>query len=158
MNQRMERPHRVIVTNRKVQHLYHILHRVEAGIVLQGSEVKSLREGKVNLTDAYAAFRNRDKLELWLLNLHIAPYTHGSYANHLPTRPRKLLLHRRELVRLRSMVEEKGMTIIPLEIYFSGPLVKVELGVVRGKKLYDRREDIKTRDAERALRRAASSE
>ncbi|GIV55628.1 MAG: SsrA-binding protein [Candidatus Kapaibacterium sp.] len=158
MSQPVERPRRVIVTNRKAQHLYHILHRVEAGIVLQGSEVKSLREGKVNLTDAYAAFREKDKLELWLFNLHIAPYSHGSYANHLPTRPRKLLLHRRELVRLRSMVEEKGMTIVPLQLYFSGPFVKVELGVVRGKKLYDRREDIKARDAERTMRRAASSE
>jgi len=156
MSNGSERPHRVIVTNRKARHLYEIVHRVEAGIILQGSEVKSLRQGNVNLTDAYAAFRDKHSLELWLLNLYIAPYSHGSYANHEPTRPRKLLLHRRELVRLRAMVEEKGMTIIPLELYFSGPFVKVELGVVRGKKLHDRREDIKARDVERALRRSSS--
>jgi SsrA-binding protein len=153
MSDRSERPRRVIVTNRKAQHLYHIVHRVEAGIALQGTEVKSLRAGKVNLTDAYATFLDKNTLELWLVNLHIAPYEHGSYANHNPTRPRKLLLHRRELVRLRSMIEEKGMTIVPLAIYFSGPYAKVELGVVRGKKLYDRRQDIKERDTERALRR-----
>ncbi len=149
-----QRPVRTIVTNRKAQHLYHIVHRVEAGIVLQGSEVKSLRAGAVNLSDAYATFLDKSKLELWLVNLHIAPYEHGSYANHNPTRPRKLLLHHRELVRLRSMIEEKGMTIVPLAIYFSGPYAKVELGVVRGKKLYDRRQDIKEREVERALRRS----
>ncbi len=149
-----QRPVRTIVTNRKAQHLYHIVHRVEAGIVLQGSEVKSLRAGAVNLSDAYATFLDKSKLELWLVNLHIAPYEHGSYANHNPTRPRKLLLHHRELVRLRSMIEEKGMTIVPLAIYFSGPYAKVELGVVRGKKLYDRRQDIKQREIERALRRS----
>ncbi len=149
-----QRPVRIIVTNRKAQHLYHIVHRVEAGIVLQGSEVKSLRAGAVNLSDAYATFLDKSKLELWLVNLHIAPYEHGSYANHSPTRPRKLLLHHRELVRLRSMIEEKGMTIVPLAIYFSGPYAKVELGVVRGKKLYDRRQDIKQREHERALRRS----
>lgn len=148
-----ERPVRTIVTNRKAQHRYHIVHRIEAGIALQGTEVKSLRAGKVNLTDAYATFLDKRRLELWLVNLHIAPYEHGSYANHNPTRPRKLLLHRRELVRLRSMIEEKGMTIVPLAIYFSGPYVKVELGVVRGKKLYDRREEIKQHEVERALRR-----
>ncbi|MCS7000583.1 MAG: SsrA-binding protein SmpB [Bacteroidota bacterium] len=149
-----ERPRRVIVTNRKAQHLYHIVHRIEAGIALQGTEVKSLRQGKVNLTDAYATFLDKSKLELWLVNLHIAPYEQGSFHNHNPTRPRKLLLHRRELVRLRTMLEEKGMTIVPLALYFSGPYVKVELGVVRGKKLYDRREDIKQRDLERELRRS----
>ncbi|MCX7930504.1 MAG: SsrA-binding protein SmpB [Chlorobi bacterium] len=153
MNDHHQQSRRIVVTNRKAQHLYHIIHRVEAGIALQGTEVKSLRAGKVNLTDAYATFLDKNKLELWLVNLHIAPYEHGSYTNHDPTRPRKLLLHRRELVRLRSMVEEKGMTIVPLAIYFSGPYAKVELGVVRGKKLYDRREDIKHRDVERAMRR-----
>lgn len=158
MSEHPERPHRVIVTNRKAQHLYQIVHRIEAGIALQGTEVKSLRAGKVNLTDAYATFLDKNTLELWLVNLHIAPYERGSYANHNPTRPRKLLLHRRELIRLRSMLEEKGMTIVPLVIYFSGPYVKVELGVVRGKKLYDRREDIKRREHERSLRRAASEE
>lgn len=158
MSKPPERPRRVIVTNRKAQHLYQIIHRLEAGIVLQGTEVKSLRAGKVNLTDAYATFLDKHTLELWLVNLHIAPYEHGSYANHNPTRPRKLLLHRRELLRLRSMMEEKGMTIVPLAIYFSGPYVKVELGVVRGKKLYDRRQDIKRREHERSLRRAASEE
>jgi len=154
MSQALERPRRIIVTNRKAQHLYHIVHRLEAGIVLQGTEVKSLRAGKVNLTDAYATFLGNESLELWLVNLHIAPYAHGSYTNHAPTRPRKLLLHRRELVRLRSMLQEKGMTIVPLALYWSGRHVKVELGVVRGKKLYDRREDIKQREVERALRRA----
>lgn len=152
-----QRPVHIVVTNRKAQHHYHIVHRLEAGIALQGTEVKSLRAGKVNLTDAYATFLDKRKLELWLVNLHIAPYEQGSYANHNPTRPRKLLLHRRELVRLRSMIEEKGMTIVPLAIYFSGPYAKVELGVVRGKKLYDRRADIKQQEMERAMRRHEES-
>lgn len=148
-----QRPRKIIVVNRKASHLYEILQRIEAGIVLQGTEVKSLRQGKVNLTDAYATFLDKDSLELWLVNLHIAPYEHGSYANHNPTRPRKLLLHRHQLVRLRSIVQEKGVTIVPLSLYFDGPYVKVELGVVRGKKLYDRREDIKQREMERDLQR-----
>lgn len=149
-----ERIQRPVVTNRKALHDYHVLQRVEAGIVLTGTEVKSMRAGKVNLTDAYAVFNSKIETDLILVGLHISPYAHGNRENHDPTRPRKLLLRKREYSRLRSALEEKGLTLVPLSIYFSGPYVKVELGLVKGKKLYDKRQSIKDRDSEREIRRS----
>lgn len=149
------RKQRPIATNRKARHEYEILETLEAGIVLTGTEVKALREGRCNLEDGYAVFLDTHSHELWLLNLHIGPYSHAApHANHEPKRPRKLLLHKRQAIRLRSKVQEKGLTLIPLSLYFSGPYVKVELALVRGKKLYDRREDIRRRDMEREMRRS----
>ncbi len=141
---------KVIATNRKARHEYHIEDTIEAGIVLQGTEVKSLREGKVNLQDAYATIRDG---EVWLLNMHISPYRHGTRYNHEPLRPRKLLLHRREIRRLAKAVERRGYTLVPLKIYFKNGKAKVELGIARGKKLYDRRADIAEREAKRRLER-----
>ncbi len=148
-----ERSTRSIIQNRKALHDYEVLQRFEAGIVLTGTEVKSLRAGKVSLVDAYAIFPSKTSDELMLVGMHINPYDFGNRENHIPTRPRKLLLHEHELVRLRTGVEEKGLTIIPLSLYFSGPYIKVELGLVRGKKLYDKRASIKDREQERAMRR-----
>lgn len=149
------RPKRTIAYHRKARHEYEILETLEAGIVLTGTEVKALREGRCNLDDSYAVFTDPNSHELWLLNLHIGPYSHASaQANHEPKRPRKLLLHEREAIRLRTKVQEKGLTLIPMQLYFSGPYVKVELALARGKKLYDRREEIRRRDLERELRRS----
>jgi len=148
-----ERSTRSIIQNRKALHDYEVLQRFEAGIVLTGTEVKSLRAGKVSLVDAYAIFPSKTSDELMLVGMHINPYDFGNRENHIPTRPRKLLLHEHELVRLRTGVEEKGLTIVPLSLYFSGPYIKVELGLVRGKKLYDKRASIKDREQERAMRR-----
>ncbi len=142
---------RLIVSNRKARHEYEVLDTWEAGIVLQGTEVKSLRNGKANLQDAFARF---DGGELWLYNLHISPYEQGSRFNHDPLRPRKLLLHRRELRKLLGQVEQKGLTLIPLDLHFRGGVAKVTLALARGKKLHDKREDIRRRDAEREMERA----
>ncbi|MCU0331725.1 MAG: SsrA-binding protein SmpB [Candidatus Kapabacteria bacterium] len=152
--QQTERSIRSIARNRKAFHDYEVLQRYEAGITLTGTEVKSLRAGKVNLGDAYALFPSKQSDELLLLQLHISPYDFGNRENHDPLRPRKLLLHHHELQRLRTAVEEKGLTLVPLELYFSGPYIKVEIGVCRGKKLYDKRQAIKGRDQERELRRS----
>ncbi len=143
---------RLIVSNRKARHEYHILDTLEAGIVLQGTEVKSLRDGKANLQDAFASF-NRG--ELWLYNLHISPYESGNRFNHEPLRPRKLLMHRRELRKLVSQVEQKGLTLVPLDLHFRSGVAKVNLALVKGKKLHDKREDVKRRDAEREMARGA---
>ncbi|MCS6965293.1 MAG: SsrA-binding protein SmpB [Candidatus Kapabacteria bacterium] len=149
------RKQRPIAVNRKARHEYEIIETLEAGIVLTGTEVKALREGRCNVEDAYAVFLDPHSHELWLLNLHIGPYSHAApHANHEPKRPRKLLLHKRQAIRLRSKVQEKGLTLIPLSLYFSGPYVKVEIALARGKKLYDRREDIRRRDMEREMRRS----
>lgn len=149
------RSKRLIAVNRKARHEYEILETLETGIVLTGTEVKALREGRCNLEDSYATFLDPHSHELWLLNLHIGPYSHAApHANHAPRRPRKLLLHKRQAIRLRSKVQEKGLTLVPLSLYFSGPYVKVELALVRGKKLHDRREEIRRRDMERELRRS----
>jgi SsrA-binding protein len=154
-SQPRQRPKRLIAVNRKARHEYEILETLEAGIVLTGTEVKALREGRCNLEESYAAFLDPQSHELWLLNLHIGPYSHAAaHANHAPRRPRKLLLHKRQAIRLHSKVQEKGLTLIPLSLYFSGPYVKVELALARGKKLYDRREEIRRRDLERELRRS----
>jgi len=140
---------KIIATNRKANFQYEILNRIEAGIVLKGTEVKSLRDSKVNLSDAYGKFI---KDELWLVNAHISEYRFGNLNNHDPLRKRKLLLNRRELKRLKSGLEEKGLTLIAAKIYFKNSLVKVEMAVARGKKLYDKRETVKKRETERKLK------
>lgn len=143
---------RVIATNRKARRDYTILEKMEAGIVLVGTEVKALREGRANLTDSYAAV---DEEELWLYNAHISPYSMGNRFNHEPKRTRKLLMHAREIRRLIGKVREKGLTLVPLRIYFNDDgKVKVELGLGRGKKSYDKRREIAERDAKREMRRA----
>jgi SsrA-binding protein len=143
-------PSKLIVSNRKARYEYHILDSMEAGLVLQGTEVKSLRDGRANLQDSYARF---DRGELWLYNLHISPYEPGNRFNHDPLRPRKLLMRQRELRKLIGQVEQKGLTLVPLDLHFSRGRAKVNLGVVKGKKLHDKREDAKTRDAEREMAR-----
>ena len=141
---------RVVTNNKKARHDYHIIDTIEAGIALKGSEVKSIREGKVSLQDAYARFK---KGELWLIGMHIAPYKQAAFEQPDPRRDRKLLLHKRELKRLFRQTEEKGITIVPLKIYFKKHLVKVELGIARGKKQYDKRAAIAERDQKRELDR-----
>jgi SsrA-binding protein len=137
---------RAVATNRKAFHEYEILEKLEAGLMLQGTEVKSLREGRANLKDSYVAFREG---EAYLVNAHISPYTHGNIANHDPERSRKLLLHRHQIEKLAGTVSQKGLTIVPLKLYFRDGRAKVEIAVVRGKKLFDKRETEKRREAER---------
>jgi SsrA-binding protein len=141
----------VITVNRKARHDYHIQESFEAGIVLKGSEIKSIRAGKVNLSDAYARPENG---ELWLYNSHIATYDAASYNTHEPVRPRKLLLHRKEIDTLVSKVVQKGLTLVPLKLYIKHGVAKLELGVAKGKKVYDKREAIARRDADREVERA----
>jgi SsrA-binding protein len=142
----------VVATNRKAFHDYAIEEKLEAGIVLRGTEVKSLREGKVNLRDSYASV---DHEEVILHNCHITPYSHGNIMNHDPLRPRKLLLHRKEISKLLGKTQQKGLTIVPLRIYFSPQgKAKIEIALAKGKKQYDRREAIKSRDAGREVERA----
>jgi len=139
-----------IVVNRKAKHEYEILQTYETGIVLLGSEVKSIREGKVNLIDSYAEIRNGEVL---LIGMHISEYKQANIQNHVPLRTRKLLLNKSEIRRLIGKVKEKGLTLIPLRLYFKNGKVKVELGLARGKKIYDKREDIKRKDFEREQER-----
>lgn len=141
----------IVIQNRKARHEYHILETMEAGLVLQGTEVKSLREGRGNLVDSYAKVQNG---EVFLYNFHISPYSGERRFNHDPLRVKKLLLHRKEIRKLIGRVEEKGLTLVPLKVYFKNGKAKVELALARGKKLYDRREDIAERDAKRAMERA----
>lgn len=141
---------KVIATNRKARHDYQILEAYEAGLVLMGTEVKSLRQGKASLKDSYATLR---KGEAYLVGMHIPPYDPGNRFNHDPTRDRKLLLHRSQLRKLTGRTVEKGLTLVPLKLYFKGKVAKVELALARGKKLYDRRAAIAEREAERELRR-----
>lgn len=141
---------KVITTNRKAYHEYHIEDTIEAGIVLTGSEVKSIAAGKVSLSDAYCRVENG---EMWLVNMHVAPYENAPIYGHDPRRKRKLLLHKWEIERLRGKAEQKGYTLIPLKLYFRNGKIKVEIGLVRGKRQYDKREAIKQRDIERELRR-----
>ncbi|MCX6139560.1 MAG: SsrA-binding protein SmpB [Candidatus Kapabacteria bacterium] len=148
-----ERTIRLIINHRKALFEYEVIQRFEAGIVLTGTEVKSLRAGKVNMADAYATFLSRTSDELWLIGLHISPYDFGNRENHDPIRKRKLLLKAHELHRLRDAIEEKGLSVVPLKMYFSGPYVKVELGLVRGKKLYDKRAATKEREQRREMQR-----
>src|ERR1700741_5237386 len=141
---------RVVAQNRKARHEFHVLEKWEAGIALQGTEVKSLREGKANLQDAYAMFTGG---ELWLYNLHISPYEAGNRFNHDPLRPRKLLMHRNELRKLIGQVEQKGLTLVALDIHFIRGLAKVTLALVRGKKLHDKRDTLRERAEERDIQR-----
>lgn len=142
---------KTVVTNRKAYHNYHIGDIIEAGIVLTGTEIKSIRAGRVNLGDAYV---KPEKGELWLLNAHIARYEAGSYMSHEPTRPRKLLMHRKEIDIMSAKVEEKGLTLIPLKLYIKDGVAKLEIAPARGKKLYDKREAIARRQMEREIGRA----
>jgi SsrA-binding protein len=144
----------LIATNRKARHDYDIVETYEAGLVLRGTEVKSLREGQVSFKDCYAAIQRG---EAWLVGCHIAPYHHGSDANHDPERPRKLLLHRREISRLVGRVAERGLTLVPLRLYFKGGRAKVEIGLGRGKKLHDKRAALREREARREADRELRS-
>ena len=141
-----EAAEKLIASNRKAYHDYFVLQKIEAGIALTGTEVKSLREGRVNLKDSYV---DVDRGEAYLVAAHISPYSHGNRENHDPERRRKLLLHRREIDRLQGQIVEKGLTIVPLRLYFKGGKVKAEIAVVRGKKLYDKRESEKRRELDR---------
>jgi len=140
------------ITNRKARHEYHIEETYEAGIALTGTEIKSIRAGKANLQDSYARVENG---ELILYNMHVSPYEQGNRFNHEPKRPRKLLMHKREIMRLLGLTREKGFSLIPLQLYFTERgWVKVELALARGKKKYDKREDMAARDAKREIARA----
>jgi len=142
---------KTVATNRKAYHNYHIGDRVEAGIVLTGTEIKSIRNGRVSLGDAYV---RPEGGELWLLNAHIARYEASSYLSHEPTRPRKLLLHRKQINSLTRQVLEKGFTLVPLKLYIKDSIAKVEVALAKGKKLYDKREAITRREIEREIGRA----
>ena len=137
---------KVLIKNKKARHEYFIEEAVEAGIALVGSEVKSIRGGKANITDAFVRIQNG---EAYIQNMHISPYEKGSVYNQEPMRPRKLLLHKREILKLHSTVMQKGLTLVPLAVYLKSGLVKIEIGVARGKKLYDKRQSIAERDAQR---------
>ena len=141
---------KLITQNRKARYEYHILETYEAGISLVGTEVKSLRNNKVNLTDAYAQLRNG---EVWLVKAHINVYDHGDIQNHDPERQRKLLLHKSEIRKLKKAIDEKGNSLIPLSLYFKDGKIKVELAVAKGKKLHDKRKDIAEKDMKREIQR-----
>ena len=146
---------RVLIQNRKARHDYHVLETIEAGLVLVGTEVKSVRDGKVNMGDAYGTIEGG---EAWLLQMHISPYPQGNQFNHEPLRKRKLLLHARQIRRLEAKVQEKGLTLIPLALVLVKNKVKVELGMCRGKRLYDKREATRERDLRREMDRARRGE
>ena len=140
-----------VARNKRARHDYEILETWEAGLMLSGTEVKSLRDGRAQITDAYAVVKDG---ELWLLNAHIAPYAQGNIWNHDPLRTRKLLLHRKEILKLIGQVERKGLTLVALELYFKRGRAKVRIGLARGKKLHDKRADLKERDDIRDVQRA----
>ena len=142
---------RTVATNRRARHEYLILETVEAGLVLRGTEVKALRAGHVTFKDSYATVRNG---EAWLLGCHISPYSHGTDANHDPERDRKLLLHRREIARLTGKIAERGLTLVPLRLYFKRGRAKVELGLARGRKLHDKRSALREREVRREMDKA----
>ena len=144
-----------VATNRQASYRYNLTERWECGIVLQGSEVKSLRQGQVQLKDAYAALRDG---EVWLYNMHVSPYAPAARENHEPERPRKLLMHRREIERLIGKTQEKGLTLVPTRVYFSGANAKVELALARGKDVHDKRQDLKRKDQKREIERALRGE
>ncbi|MFW5955712.1 MAG: SsrA-binding protein SmpB [Rhodothermales bacterium] len=144
---------KIVATNRKARHDYHIDDTLEAGIVLTGSEVKSLREGRVNMSEAFVRIEDG---EAYLFNCHISPYEQGGYANHEPLRKRKLLMHRNELRKWKKATEQKGFTIVPLRLYFRNSYAKVEIGLARGKKLYDKRADIAEQESKRRLKKVMS--
>lgn len=146
-----EKAQRIIAENRKAHHDYHILETYEAGLALVGTEVKAIREGRVNLRDSFARVEDG---EVFAHNIHISPYSHRGYAHHEPLRPRKLLLHRSEIRKLNGRTVEKGLTLVPLRMYFKNGRAKLSIGLARGKKDYDRRETIKRRETERETRAA----
>lgn len=139
------------IENRKARHDYHIEETFEAGIVLQGTEVKSLRAGQANLKESFARIKDN---EVYLVNMHISPYEQGNQFNHEPTRERKLLMHKSEIRKLIGKTKEKGLTLVPLKVYFTRGKVKVELALAKGKNLYDKRHDMATKDAKREMERA----
>ena len=145
---------KTVCENRKARHDYFIHETYEAGIELFGTEVKSIREGKVSLKEAWCSV---DHGELYLKQMHISPYERGSFSNRDPLRPKRLLMHKKEINRLLGKIKEKGFTLVPLQVYFKGSLVKVEIGLARGKKLYDKREDIAKKDARREMEREFKS-
>jgi len=142
---------KVVCQNRKAYHDYYIEDTLEAGIALSGTEVKSLREGKANVKDSYVIIKDS---EVFMLNCHISPYSHGNIMNHDPLRTRKLLLHRKEINRLRGKIAVRGFTLIPLKIYFKGPSAKIEIALARGRKVFEKREVIKEKEAKREIARA----
>jgi SsrA-binding protein len=146
-----EKAQRVIADNRKARHDYHILETYEAGIALLGTEVKAIREGRVNLRDSYA---RTESGEVWMMNVHISPYSHRGYADHAETRKRKLLMHRHEIRKLIGRTAEKGLTLVPLQMYFKNGRVKVLVGLARGKQAHDKRETIRLREVDRETRSA----
>lgn len=146
---------RVVTQNRRAFHDYFIEEQLETGIVLSGTEIKSIREGKVTISEAYVRIQND---ELWLVGCHITPYTHGSWTNHDPDRPRKLLAHAREIDKLRRATEQQGLTIVPLRIRLKNGRAKVDIGVAKGKKLWDKRQASAERDAKRAMDRARAED
>lgn len=144
--------YKILSDNRKARYLYEILETYQAGIELKGTEVKSIRAGRVNMQDGFALVRNG---EAWLMNVHISPYqSASSYFNHDPRRSRKLLLHRQEINKLIGKIEQQGLTLVPLKMYLKNGRVKVDIALARGKKVHDKREDIKRRDDKRAMQRA----
>ncbi|PWU03546.1 MAG: SsrA-binding protein [Candidatus Melainabacteria bacterium] len=143
-------PNKTVSDNRRARHEYQILEVFEAGIALVGTEVKSLRQGKANLKDSFARVENG---ELWLYNCHIAVYDHGNRFNHDPVRKRRLLMHRRQILKLKSRIQEKGLTLIPLKLFFKGNWAKIDLALAKGKQLYDKRQTIEKRDSKRQLER-----
>ena len=147
-------PKRLIAENRKARHDYHVLEVFETGVVLLGTEVKAIREGRVNLRDSFARL---ERGEVWLLNVHISPYSHRGYADHPEKRQRKLLMHRHEIQKLTGKVAEKGLTLVPLEMYFKDGRVKVALALVKGKQTHDKRETIRRREIDRETRAAVKS-
>jgi SsrA-binding protein len=142
---------KIICVNKKASHSYFIENRYEAGLVLQGTEVKALRTGKANLKESYAKVKHN---EIFLYNCHISPYSHGHQLNHDPIRPRKLLFHKREIKKLIGKVAERGYTLVPLKLYFSRGIAKIEIGLAKGKKLHDKRHSMKERDDQREMERA----
>ncbi|MCK4907538.1 MAG: SsrA-binding protein SmpB [Spirochaetes bacterium] len=141
---------KIIIKNKKAFHEFFVLERYEAGIVLKGTEVKSLRIGKINFLDAYASIVNK---EVWLKQMHISPYSHGNRDNHDPARKRKLLFHSKEILKIDQKMKEKGLTLIPLSLYFLRGKVKVEIGLCKGKKLHDKRKTLQEKDAKREMDR-----
>ncbi len=145
---------KLVSQNRKARYDYEVIDSYEAGIVLVGTEVKSIRNGMVNLADGYAKFIQN---ELWLVNMHVSEYRFGNVHNHDPRRSRKLLLHKKELHKLESAIKEKGLTLIPMKLYLKNGKVKIDIGLCKGKKLYDKRESIKEKEMDRDMRRIAKN-
>ena len=149
-----EKAQRVVADNRKAFHDYHVLETWEAGLVLLGTEIKAIREGRVNLRDSYARVENG---EVWLANVHISPYSHAGYAHHEERRQRKLLMHKHEINKLTGLVREKGLTLVPLQLYFKHGRLKASLALVKGKQAHDKRETIRRREVDRETRAAVKA-